>query len=183
MSLTPLALDLDSADLPRHVMVLLDETGEDINSWQSQPGPHPFVPADYVLVWDALKALRPLMPPGRRPAFLEWGSGMGLATLMAAALGWTATGIEIQEGLVHESRTLSREFDLPARFLHGSFIPSDSQAVENLAGLCSAADVIYVYPWPDYEVQTFDLFDRVASPGAVLLAYYGIEDIRAFRKA
>ena len=183
MSLHPLSLDLKEADLPRHVSILLDETAEEVNSWQSTPGTHPFVPADYVLVWDALRALRPLMRRGdRNPAFLEWGSGMGIVTLMAASLGWKATGIELQEALVEESCKLSRQFDLSAAFQQGSFFPKDQSAVEGLENFHAAADVIYVYPWPDFELQTFDLFDRVAKPGACLLAYFGIEDLRLYRK-
>lgn len=183
MSLQPLPLELEEADLPRHVAVLLEETAEDVNSWQSAPGTHPFVPADYVLVWDALRVLRPLMrKESRKPVFLEWGSGMGVVTLMAAALGWDACGIEIQEDLVRESRSFSRQFGLPARFIRGSFFPEDREAPENLESLCARASVVYVYPWPDYEIQTYDLFDRMCGPESVLLAYHGVEDVRAFRK-
>ncbi len=180
MSLNHLPFHPEEHDLPRHIQVLLDETGEAVNSWQSEPGPHPFVPADYVLVWDALRELRRMMPPN--PRFLEWGSGMGIVTLMAASLGWKATGIELQEALVEESRKLSRQFDLSAAFQQGSFFPKDQSAVEGLENFHAAADVIYVYPWPDFELQTFDLFDRVAKPGACLLAYFGIEDLRLYRK-
>lgn len=181
MSLQRCNLDLVEADLPRHIQVLLDETAEAVNAWQSLPETRPFVPADYVLMWDALRALRKRMT-GARPRFVEWGSGMGHVTLMASALGWRATGIEIDPDLVRESRKLSREFDLPAAFLEGSFFPFDPNAIEDLARICGQADVIYVYPWPDHEVQIFDLFDRLANPGCYFLAYYGIEDVRLFQK-
>src|SRR5690349_10943275 len=39
---------------------------------------HPFVPADFP---DVERIIAPLAQPGRR--FLEWGSGMGVITIMA----------------------------------------------------------------------------------------------------
>jgi hypothetical protein len=168
--------------IPRHLQILLDESAEDLTDWQGACDPGSFVPADYVLVFDALCEMRTWMPRGERPVFLEWGSGLGLVTLMASALGWRASGIEVQPGLVRESLRLARAFDLEATFLEGSFFPGDPATVPKLAERTAKADVIYVYPWPDQEIEIFDLFDRLAKPGAHLLAYFGIEDIRAFRK-
>jgi hypothetical protein len=168
--------------LPRHLQILLDETAEDLTDWQGGSDVGAFVPADYVLVFDALCELRTRMPRDGRPVFLEWGSGLGIVTLMASALGWTATGVEVQPALVRESLRLSRVFDLAATFLEGSFFPGDPNAVHRLLERVGAADLIYVYPWPDQEIEIFDLFDRLAKPGAVLLTYFGVEDVRAFRK-
>lgn len=168
--------------LPRHLEILLEETAEDLTDWQGGLDAATFVPADYVLVFDALCELRPRMPRGERPEFMEWGSGMGLATLMASALGWKATGVEVQPALVRQSLRLSRVFDLAATFLEGSFFPEDDNAVKKIVERAGRADLIYVYPWPDQEIEIFDLFDRLAKPGALLLAYFGVEDIRAFTK-
>jgi hypothetical protein len=114
--------------------------------------------------------------------FLEWGSGFGVATLLAASLGWQARGIECQGPLVKESRRFNQAFDLNARFHEGSFFPADKNAINRLPEICARSEVIYVYPWPDQEVEIFDLFDRMASPQAWLVAYYGVEDLRFFQK-
>jgi SAM-dependent methyltransferase len=167
--------------MPHHIEVLLHETAGPVSEWQARQEREMFVPADYVLVFDALATLRPEMT-SQPPRFLEWGSGFGIATLLAASLGWQARGIELQPSLVAESRRWNEVFDLTARFHEGSFFPTDPNAVEKLSLYCRQAEIIYVYPWPDQEVEIFDLFDRLAAPGAWLLTYYGVEDVRIFRK-
>lgn len=181
MSLHPLAFEIPESPIPRHIQILLDETAEPINDWQSAPGQHPFVPADYVVLWDGLRRLRPMMTAAK-PVFLEWGSGMGVVTMLAAALGWEAHGIELQAGLVAESRGWAKRFGLPAHFHAGSFFPQDPEGAAELAALCRRADVIYVYPWPDQELRTFDLFDRLARSGTYFLNYHSFEDLRLYRK-
>ncbi|MGA0369477.1 MAG: hypothetical protein ACO3N7_08510 [Kiritimatiellia bacterium] len=180
MSVEQIASEFPAARLPRHVEVLLRETAESLENWEGNRQHHSFVPADYVLVYDALCQLRTQMPT--KPRFLEWGSGLGIVTMLASALGWRAEGVEIQPALVRESRHLSRYFDFPVTIHQGSFFPNDDNAVEHLEEICRKSDLIYVYPWPDQEIEIFDLFDRLASPGAYLLTYYGVEDVRAFRK-
>lgn len=180
MSVEQLPMDFPPAALPRHIEILLDESAEALEVWQGDRETHSFVPADYVLIYDALCALRPRMPAA--PRFLEWGSGLGIAAMLAASLGWEAAGIEREEGLVRESRRFSELFDLPLRLHAGSFFPGEPNTVEKLAEMCGKADLIYVYPWPDQEIEIFDLFNRLASPGAFLLTYYGLEDVRVFQK-
>ncbi len=180
MALIRLDVAIDELDPPRFIRVLLDETADLVNAWQNDCSPRQFVPADYLLVYDALRALRPRFGP--TPLFCEWGSGFGIACLLAATLGWTATGIEIQGKLVAESRRIARSFGVRARFLHGSFFPNDPEAVEHLATILRQSDLTYVYPWPDEEIHIFDLFDRHAKSGALLLAFHGVEDVRVFRK-
>ncbi len=180
MSVSPIRMEFVPARLPRHVEVLLNDTSDAMETWESNRQHHSFVPADYVLVYDALCGLRTRMP--RQPRFMEWGSGLGIVTMLAAALGWQAEGIEIQPGLVAESRYFSKRYDLPIRIYPGSFFPEDDNVIEHLAEKCGKADLIYVYPWPDQEIEIFDLFDRLAKPGALLLTYYGIEDVRVFQK-
>lgn len=181
MSVLPVEIDLPPVHLPHHVEILLQQTAEAMEDWQGNRENHTFVPADYVLVFDALCALRPRMTVPK-PYFLEWGSGVGIVTLLAATLGWSASGIELQPGLVRESRSIARMFDIPATFINGSFFPQDKEAVDNLEEICRKVNLLYVYPWPDQELEIFDLFDRIAKPGTFLLTYYGTEDVRVFRK-
>ncbi|MDF3128028.1 hypothetical protein P0Y35_02345 [Kiritimatiellaeota bacterium B1221] len=180
MSVKQLQFECTAAPLPTHVEVLLDETSEFLEEWEEDRESHRFVPADYVLVYDALCVLRKKMPA--QPRFMEWGSGLGIVSMLATSLGWQTEGIEIEPGLVHESRHLSHLFDLPVKIHQGSFFPRDQEVIEHLSERCGKADVIYVYPWPDQEIEIFDLFDQLAKPGAHLLTYYGIEDIRVFEK-
>jgi hypothetical protein len=182
MSIQRVDLSDEPQVLPRHLQILLDETAEDLMDWQNAAEATRFVPADYVLLYDALCELRPLMPKEEQPAFMEWGSGLGIVTLLAAAMGWRATGIEIHPGLLRQSMQYARAFDLPATFLQGSFFPDDREVVEDLEQRMARTHLLYVYPWPDQEIEIFDLFDRLATPGTYLLTYYGIEDVRAFRK-
>lgn len=181
MSVSRVQMELPAARLPHHVEILLDETSGPLSDWQAEHDRNSFVPADYVLVFDALAALRSKMT-SRPTHFMEWGSGFGVATLLASSLGWKARGIEIQPPLVRESRRFNQVFDLSAEFYSGSFFPSDANAVKKLKNFCQQSEVIYVYPWPDQEIEIFDLFDRIASPGTWLIAYYGVEDLRIFRK-
>lgn len=180
MSVIPLDLEINAARIPRHIEVLLQETSEAMACWEGDRQNHSFVPADYILVYDALCELRPRMPA--KPRFLEWGSGLGIVTMLASALGWQAEGIEIQPGLVAESQYYAKIFDLPICIRQGSFFPEDHNVIEHLAEICGKSDLIYVYPWPDQEIKIFDLFNRLAKLGCLLLAYYGIEDIRVFQK-
>ncbi len=181
MSLRRVELEMPPCRLPAHLRVLLEEASPELSAWQGVGERRGFVPADYVLVYDALCALR-RERPGPPGVFLEWGSGLGVVTMLAAALGWKASGIEIQPALLRESERLARVFGLSVRFRLGSFLPGEPRSVPRLADLCAEAGLVYVYPWPDHELEMFDLFDRVARPGARLLAYLGLEDVRVFEK-
>jgi len=180
MSIQPLDSIFPPADLPHHVEVLLHETSDSLENWERTRPHHSFIPADYVLLYDALHMLRRKMPP--TPRFMEWGSGLGIVAMLAASLGWRAEGIEIERGLVNESRHFSKLFDLPILIHEASFFPKDPNVFEQLEEACAKCDLIYVYPWPDQEVEIFDLFDQLAKPGSHLLTYYGVEDVRIFQK-
>lgn len=173
-------LEITPARMPHHIEVLLEASAGPLGDWQAEHDQNAFVPADYVLLFDAFTALRPRMT-SRPPRFVEWGSGFGIATLLAASLGWKARGIECQSVLVRESRQLNQAFGLDAVFHEGSFFPTDSNAVKKLSAYCREAEMIYVYPWPDQEVEIFDLFHRVTRPGTWLVTYYGVEDVRVFQ--
>ena len=42
--------------------------------------------------------------------------------------------------------------------------------------------VVFGFPWPGEEEVYFEIFERYAAPGAILMMYHGIEEILAFRK-
>lgn len=121
-----------------------------------------YVAADYDAVFRSLAALR-----GRVSTVLEWGSGLGVVTIMARLLGFEAYGIEYAPSLVKCSREFAQRFAPDAVFVEGSFIPSDyvfdpafgdslfqsevdvESGYEELEMELSDFDLVYAFPWPD----------------------------------
>ena len=143
---------------------------------------HPFVPAE---TGPLLRALIGLRGGGRR--FLEWGSGMGVITIMADLLGFEACGIELDAALVEVARDLARRAGSGARFAAGSFIPAGYEwkpedgdgrmgtigdgapAYEEIGRPLEEFDLVYVFPWPGEEPLMLDLMRRRGGAGARLL--------------
>lgn len=156
----------------------------------------PFDAADALTVFAELRKYAAL-----DRAFLEWGSGIGTATIMADLLGFRAYGIEFDPVLVDASRRLATEFNSDARFAHGNFIPADALAAarKKLLGRPSYSnpwlaldgpdgyadlglnldsfDLIYVFPWPRLIDFHHQLFARHAKVGARLLVYSETMDV------
>ena len=131
---------------------------------------HPFLAADYVRVLERLVSLR---KPGRR--FLEWGSAMGVVTVMADLLGFESYGIELDASLVQVARELAEREGSKARFATGSFIPMGWEwrprdgdgrlgtighgpsGYLELGHALSDFDIVYAYPWKGEEPMMLDL--------------------------
>ena len=79
-----------------------------------------FVPADGRVSWNVLNSVVQHAFADRKPVFCEWGSGLGLVTMLASLIGMSATGIEIEEELVDLSLGLSRQYAIPATFINAS---------------------------------------------------------------
>lgn len=146
------------------------------------------------------------LPPGER--FIEWGSGFGVATGMAALLGYEASGIELRAGLVAIARELLASQSIEADFLCTSYIPDGYIEYETASGSdlvpddsfgrhledgpvyqdgeleidISEVDLFYAYPWPGEQEMMLKLFDAVAEADAILVAYYGHREICIYRK-
>lgn len=144
--------------------------------------------------------------PGER--FVEWGSGFGVATGMAALLGYEATGIELREGLVEIARELLESQSIDGEFLCTSYIPEGYIEYEIPGGSdlvpedgfgqqmeggpvyqdehqeidIAEVDLFYAYPWPGEQEMMLKLFDAVAGADAILVAYYGDREICIYRK-
>jgi hypothetical protein len=143
---------------------------------------HPFIPADYEHVLDALL---PLRGPGQR--FLEWGSAAGVITITADLLGFDAFGIEIDGELVQVARALAARTESQARFVQGSFLPAgytyrapDGDGRTGTIGRAASGylamgrsldefDVVYAYPWDGEQPMMLDLMRRYGSPDAIFL--------------
>ncbi len=150
---------------------------------------HPFVPADYQR---ALRPLRALREPGRR--FLEWGSAMGVITIIADLLGFEAYGIELDPQLVVLARELARKHGSAARFAQGSFLPAgyrwqagdgDSRLGTIGVGRPGYAelghelpdfDVVWAYPWTGEEPIMRDIMRRCGRAGGCLVLHGPRED-------
>ena len=140
--------------------------------------------------------------------FIEWGSGFGVATSMAALLGYEATGIELRAGLVEIARELAQSQSIESEFICSSYIPEgyiefeiaggtdivpDDSFGHEMAGgpiyqddhqiiEIHGVDLFYAYPWPGEQEMMLKLFDAVAAPDAILIAYYGDKEICIYRK-
>ena len=160
---------------------------------------HPFVPAEYPPILDALETLRHSDRLPRRsgpPTFLEFGSGTGVITIVADLFGFDAAGIELDADLVAIARQLATRHGSRARFVAGSFIPSGykwrpshgdarmgtigsgpSAYLELGRGL-DDFDVVYAYPWEGEAPIIRDLMDKYGNPGAHLLLMDPVEGLR-----
>jgi hypothetical protein len=191
----PAAAELDPALRARlHALV---EEGRDFwdrfDAEVRQKDFHPFVPADYERV---LQALLPLRAPGVR--FLEWGSATGVITIMADLLGFEAYGIELDAGLVETARELAQKHGSAARFAAGSFIPNGyryrprhgdgrlgtigvgESGYRELGHPLDDFDIVYGYPWGGEEPMMLDLMRAYGARDARLMMLGGSE-VRIYR--
>jgi hypothetical protein len=144
-----------------------------------------FVSSDFALAYSALRLLGESgLVLGDR--FCEWGSGLGVVCCLAEMTGFRACGIEARGRLVRGARRLAADFDLPAKFARGSFVPKAAAAGREFAWLSKGGrcghealgagpeefDLIYAYPWPDEEGLVAEIFESRARPGALLLTYH-----------
>ena len=205
MPLTDFDLAINPIDLPDNVAEFLreaDHRGSDFVS--SIPSTfRGFVPSDYVSVYHALRAVAEAdVVCGN--SFCEWGSGLGVVASLAALVGFDAYGIEIDRDLFDASLELAEDFGIRVEFMNGSFIsqgaddlvdrafmdcdgglslePHADHAYDELGLEVRDFDVVFVFPWPNDEELTAELFERFAARGALLLTYSDLNSIRLRRK-
>ncbi|HUF50363.1 MAG TPA: hypothetical protein VMN60_05985 [Longimicrobiales bacterium] len=153
---------------------------------------HPFIPADYESILQALLPYR-----GRRMKFLEWGSATGVIAITADLLGFEAYGIEIDERLVVIARELAAKYGSNATFAAGSFLPDGyewrSEEGDPRLGTIGVApagyselgveigdfDLVYAYLWSGEEPIVHDVMRRFSPAGARLLLN-GPNGVRVF---
>jgi hypothetical protein len=162
-----------------------------------------YVASEPAQVYAALKYVRDNeLALGDR--FIEWGSGFGVATSLAAMLGYEATGIELEAGLVEIAESLAEKHSCEAEFIQTSYIPDGYISYEHIGGTdivpddsfgheaeapryeemdigLDEIDVFFVYPWPGEQEMMLKLFLSVAGEGAILIAYYGDGEICLYR--
>ena len=199
MPLVELPLPRSNTDLPRDIRMFLRSADRRIEDFQHSICIPAFVPSDFPRVYDVLQSIAAeSLAPGQR--ICEWGSGFGVVAGLAAMLGFEAWGIEIESKLVDAARKLCGDFDVPAEFVHGSFIPRGGDDLVEAGGPSAWLtpesddsyeeigldpddfDVVFTYPWPHEEEVVFRLFERFTAPGAILVTFHGADDIRLRRK-
>ena len=163
-----------------------------------------YVASEPAQVYAALKHVRDEgLALGER--FIEWGSGFGVATSLAAQLGFEATGIELEEVLVEIAESLAEKHQTSAEFIATTYIPEGYISYDHVGGSgivpddsfghqagpprydgmdigLDEIDVFFVYPWPGEQEMMLKLFQSVASEDAILIAYYGDQEICLYRK-
>ena len=163
-----------------------------------------YVASEPAQVYAALKHVRDGgLALGER--FIEWGSGFGVATIMAAQLGFEATGIELEDGLVEIAESLAEKHQTGAEFITTTYIPEGYINYDHVGGSdivpdesfgyqaepprydgmdvgLDEIDVFFVYPWPGEQEMMLKLFQSVASDDAILIAYYGDQEICIYQK-
>lgn len=157
-----------------------------------------FVPCDFAAVYGYLAAID-LISAAPGELFCEWGAGFGVSTMMAATLGFDATGIEIESDLVDEAAQLADDHGIHANFAAGTFIPTGCDHLTDYAENTwidmgghdgydaleiepDEIDLAFVYPWPGEEDTMIRLFDRIAVSDSLLVIYRDIEGVRVMRK-
>jgi len=201
MALVEVALHAATEQLPHEIRRFLRVAERRIEEFTDSAHRHPipaFVPSDFIAAYWALMAIEE-RSLSAGSLFCEWGSGFGVVTCLAAWMEFEAYGIEIEPDLVREAEALARDFDVPAEFVEGNFVPPGAETLAvtpgEVAWLATEGadaygelglsvddfDVIYAYPWPGEDDVLGELFDRFASEGALLVTYGGVEDLRIRR--
>lgn len=163
---------------------------------EQNPAFEGYVSADYEAIYRRLLQLR-----GRATTFLEWGSGLGVVTIMASLLGFEAYGIEVKHELVEHARRLSHQLGSTAKFATGSFIPNDfeariesgdefhrtitdeSSAYDDFDMELRDFDLVYAFPWPEELTVFRSIIRRCANPATLFLRYDAREGLSLSRPA
>ena len=163
---------------------LWDAAEELWDRYQDAPAFERYVSADFLEVARSLVKLRE-----QALVFLEWGSGLGVTTIMASRLGFEAYGIEADGTLVEHSEDLAEAYGPEARFVQGSFIPDEFEwrpadhdevnrtVIDLPAGYAELDmelrdfDLIYAYPWPNEHTLYHSIIRQFARSDALLLSY------------
>jgi len=203
MALESLSVPIRRRPIPPSIEQFLQDADDRVNDYLANGRTRVagFVPCDFVAAWHTLRAIS-----DRNLAvgdmFCEWGSGFGVVACLASLLGFDAFGIEIEERLIDESRSLAEAHGLPVDFGLGSFIPEGTAhvldeeyssesfwlsddtapAYDELGFWPEDFDVVFAYPWPNEETAIERIFDETAGTGALLLTYSQLDDVRIRRK-
>lgn len=205
MAFEQIPYEVEDVELPEAVTRFIEEADLRYDQYHAaglQRRYPRYVPSEPAQVYSALKAVSDRgLPLGE--SFIEWGSGFGVATGLAALLGYEATGIEIQPDLIEKAEALLDSQGIEAAFINCSYLPEGvieyetlgttdlefdscgheaSPIYEGMTLPINEIDLFFVYPWPGEQGMMLKLFDLVAGEGAILVAYFGDREINLYRK-
>ena len=183
-----LATNGDYGRPERHLRIELKTLWDEVDDlWQRSQladGFHAYVSADYDAVFRSLLQLR-----GKVNTFLEWGSGLGVVTIMASRLGIEAYGIENEPELVRHSYAFGKRYAPDAHFVCGNFFPSEFEwnagegeievrttlhgvsAYERMRRKLRDFDLVYAYPWPEEHQLYQNVMRKHGRLDSLLLTY------------
>lgn len=182
-------LNISGQRPPEPILRLIEEAESKFAAWQEKNDRVPSLVSSNF--WLAYEVLQHCQRQAKGLRFCEWGSGSGVVTCLAAAVGYRATGIENNQGLLDFSRSLADDQQLSASFCLGSYKPDDGSSDEEQVRALSKPlgftpfdfDLIYVYPWPAEKQLVVDLFGLYASGGTLLIVNQGGADMQLYRQA
>ncbi len=172
--------------------------------WEQRGQEPPFagyVSADYAAILTSLQSFKQRSIATCPPTFLEWGSGLGVVTIMASQLGFDAYGIEVENELVDTAIDLAKRYGASPTFAVGSFIPTAFSANERLENMLQNTrddqpaayeqldmdlrdfDLVYAYPWPEEHGVFRKIMRRFAAPHTYFLRYDAREGLSWSRPA
>ncbi len=123
-----------------------------------------FVPSNYENAYRYLSTIS-------RGRFCEWGSGLGIVVGLAELLGFTASGIELNQPLAEMSRLFLADHGLQSPIYTGSYHEIEVPA-----------DYYYTYCWPSHYVSTKERFASSTPEHAKLIFCDGQDRISCFAK-
>ncbi|MCH2113587.1 MAG: class I SAM-dependent methyltransferase [Pirellulales bacterium] len=180
--------------LPPEFKQLTDEAEQLWTEKCDTPAFHAYVSADYEAVYESLAELR-----GQVHTVLEWGSGLGVVTIMASRMGFEAYGIEVEPQLVEYAKQFAEAYGNQAQFAQGSFVPDDfvwnpssgDEAIRTMIDTPGAYgqwdmelqdfDLVYAYPWPDERTFYHNIMRDCGRCDALLLSYDAREGVELVR--
>ena len=209
VSLEPIALCLETGEIPDDISALLTEGARRCDGFfeagLGRRYPR-YLPSNPAIIYAAIVYLK---KAGylRGDVFCEWGCGFGIAACMASLLGFESYGIEIESEIAEFAEQLAGDHNLPVEILNTSYLPEGYEECEGIGGKDLLApeattsggvpidttpiydgldpdevDLFFVYPWPGQEGLMMDLFQAVASEDAILLIAHGEREITAYRR-
>ncbi len=211
MAIEELAINFENKPLPEKAAAYLAEANLRIDRlFQTERNKRMprFIPSDAIAIYNALDFITGEdFPLGR--VYCEWGSGYGIGSCFAAMLGYEAYGIEIEAELAKASQELADDFGIDIRIIHDDYMPEGFECYSGMGGTelvkpehytfgrddiddvaryegmdrgLDEVDLFFIYPWPSEQEFVQEFFHAVAADGAILLAYYGENDLSAYRK-
>lgn len=203
MPLTQIDIVIEPQSLPAETRILIDDLNQRCNQFfdtrENVPHPH-YQPSSPEALYHALNYIRSEgMELG--DVFVELGSGLGLGVCVAASMGFEAHGIEIDPVLVDRSKQNLAELSIDAKIHCTSYFPEEFSSYSAHGGTellrppkgttpyyqeldlnTEDIDIFYVYPWPHEQEFMLELFEAIAAEDALLVAYWGEDDINLYKK-